>query len=100
YMWFKDGVLIPSATDPCLAIPSVGLSDAGTYCVKVTGLLNAVTNCAVLSVQTNTTAIGPVDTVGCPGQPVRLCTAPCGLGPFSYMWFKNGVLIPAATDPC
>src|SRR5258708_12674312 len=83
-----------------LFISNVGLSDAGTYCVKVTGALNAVTNCAVLTVQSNLTALGPVDTVGCPGQDARLCTEACGLGPISYIWYKEGVLIAGANGPC
>src|SRR5437764_5842499 len=76
------------------------LSDAGTYCVKVTGSLNSVTNCAVVTVQLNLTAIRPADEVGCPGQEARLCTEACGLGPITYMWFKDGVMIAGATGPC
>src|SRR6185295_1776004 len=100
YMWFKNGVLIPGALSSCLSIPNVGLSDAGTYCVKVTGLLNSVTNCAVVTVQTNLTAVGPVDTVGCPGREVRLCKEACGLGPITYMWYKGSVIIAGANTPC
>src|SRR5260221_7882704 len=85
---------------PCLDFPSVSPSDAGRYCVKVTGLLNSVINCAVLTVQSTLTAIGPVDTVGCPGQEARLCTAACGLGPITYMWFKDGVMIAGGNGSC
>src|SRR2546423_9609871 len=60
YMWFKDGVIAPVATGPCLNFPGVCLFDAGNYCVKVTGVLNSVTNCARLTVQTLTPATGPV----------------------------------------
>src|SRR5260221_443741 len=100
YMWFKDGVMIAGANGPCLDFPSASPSDAGRYCVKVTGLLNSVINCAVLTVQSNLTAIGPVDTVGCPGQEARLCTAACGLGPITYMWFKDGVMIAGGNGSC
>src|SRR6185369_781202 len=100
YLWFKNGVLIPGSLSRCLSIPNVMLSDEGTYCVKVTGALNSVTNCAVVTVQTNLTAVGPVDTVGCLGQAARLCTVACGLGPITYMWFKDGVMIAGANGPC
>src|SRR5258708_10339665 len=100
YVWYKEGVLIAGANGPCLDFQSVSLSDAGRYCVKVTGLLNSVINCAVLTVQSNLTATGPVDTVGCPGQDALLCTVACGLGPITYVWYKEGVLIAGANGPC
>src|SRR5260221_10571386 len=92
--------MVPGANGPCLDFPSVSPNDAGRYCVKVTGLLNSVINCAVVTVQINLPAIGPVDTVGCPGQDARLCTAACGLGPITYMWFKDGVMIAGGNGQC
>src|SRR5258707_7651652 len=96
YMWCKDGGMIAGANGPCLDFPSVSPSDAGRYCVKVSGLLNSVINCAVLTVQSNLTAIRPVDTVGSPGQATRWITASSWLRPISYMWFKDGVMIAGA----
>src|SRR5437763_14384821 len=58
-----DGLRCVGVRRALFRSPSVSPSDAGRYCVKVTGLLNSVINCAVLTVQSNLTAIGPVDTV-------------------------------------
>src|SRR5206468_653036 len=53
YQWTKNGTNIPAANGTSYNIPSVTNTDAGTYCVIVTGTCNSVTNCATLTVNTN-----------------------------------------------
>lgn len=38
YAWFKDGVLIPNATQSTLTIESVSPADAGVYKVRISNL--------------------------------------------------------------
>src|SRR5262249_24003482 len=75
-------------------IPSVSSSDAGTYCVVVTGTCSSVTNCATLTVSTNASTSQLVSLAKCPGDTAVFSTTPSGTGPFSISWKKNGVLIP------
>jgi Concanavalin A-like lectin/glucanases superfamily/FG-GAP-like repeat/HYR domain len=36
----------------------------------------------------------------CPGDFATFCTVASGTGPFSYSWFKDGVLIPGQSNRC
>src|SRR5205085_10562647 len=77
---------------------AVASSDAGSYCVVVTGACNGVTNCATLTVNIPTTANGPSDLVSCPGESVVFATSASGTGPVTYQWSKDGVDVPGATS--
>src|SRR5438477_9377006 len=92
--------MIAGENGPCVDVASVSLCDARSYCVKVTRALTSVTHCAPLFLSTLTTATGPFDQTACPGSTLNLCTEPCGLGPFSYMWVQDGVLIPGGLRRC
>src|SRR5439155_18782519 len=98
YQWLKDGVDISGATDPTYTIPSVAATDGGTYCVIVTGTCNSITNCAALTVNEPTSAIGPADLTVCPGSVASFSTIASGTGLFSYQWSKDGVDISGATN--
>jgi Immunoglobulin I-set domain/HYR domain len=50
YQWRKDGVDIAGATSATYRIASVSGTDAGVYCVVVSGACGSVTNCAALAV--------------------------------------------------
>jgi hypothetical protein len=50
YLWLKDSVPIPGASQSCLTITNAGLSNAGLYCVVIQGLCASVTNCATLKI--------------------------------------------------
>src|SRR5262249_24447844 len=60
YRWTKNGTTIGGATSSSFTIPSVSSGDAGTYCVVVNGTCNSVTNCATLTVSTNTSITSPL----------------------------------------
>jgi hypothetical protein len=50
YQWRKDGANIGGATNLSYSIASLRATNAGTYCVVVTGTCSSVTNCATLTV--------------------------------------------------
>jgi hypothetical protein len=58
YQWFKDGVLIASATNATFSLPVVQLGDGGVYSVVVSSPYGAVTNSAQLVVNPVGTDIG------------------------------------------
>src|SRR5439155_13273173 len=74
YQWNKGGTTIAGATNSSLALGNLTQSDAGTYCVLVSGACNSVSNCAVLAVTTPTSAVGPNNQTNCLGSTVTLST--------------------------
>src|SRR5260370_10121460 len=98
YQWTKNGSPINGATSSSYSIAAVQASDAGTYCVQVTGACTSVTNCASLTVLTNTSATALTSLVNCPGTPATFNTVASGTGPFTYQWTKNGSPINGATS--
>src|SRR5206468_1114871 len=69
YQWTKNGSPINGATNNSYSPAAVAAADAGTYCVQVTGFCTSVTNCASLTVLTNTSATALTSLVNCPGTP-------------------------------
>ena len=86
YQWRKANVDISGATDPTYSIASVSATDAGTYCVVVSGACNRLTNCATLTMNTSTTATGPSDLTVCQGANANFTTTANGTAPFNYAW--------------
>ena len=100
FMWFRNGVMINGATTNSLTLSNATTASAGIYRVKVSGLCNSVTNQARLTVQTNTTIVGPDSQTVCEGTEVTLCVVPFGSGPFTFQWLKGTNLIANATNDC
>src|SRR5439155_22266141 len=86
YQWLREGVDISGATASTYSIASVSATDAGTYCVVVTGTCNSITNCATLTVNAPTTATGPADLTVCPGSIANFTTTASGTALFNYQW--------------
>jgi uncharacterized repeat protein (TIGR01451 family) len=97
FVWRKDGVMVPGQTTSSLTIPSVSGTNAGTYCVEVTGNCNSATNCATLTVNTVTSADPLISQTNCPGSTATFSTIAHGTGPFSYQWAKNGTILNGQT---
>jgi hypothetical protein len=98
YKWIKDGKPLPGATTSSWSITNATVLDQGTYVVIVTGNCNAVTNTGTLTVHPPTTAT-PLDSqTQCFGTTATFSTTPDGTGPFSFIWRKNGVVLPGKTD--
>jgi hypothetical protein len=52
YAWFKDGIVIPNATNALVSIPSAGFEDAGKYQVVLSDAVSSQTsNPALIKVQ-------------------------------------------------
>jgi sugar lactone lactonase YvrE len=66
YQWYKNNNPIASATTNTLALDGVQLTDSGTYTVKVSNLMDAVTsNAAILTVANDPPGpAGPSDSTG------------------------------------
>ncbi len=104
YQWRKDGVDIPGATSAVYSIPFAKMTDAGSYSVKITNSLGSVTS---LTRQIGVKAAIPlVFQSGYPSDVVVTLGGSCTLTPnltagspdILYQWYKNGTLIPGATN--
>src|SRR5439155_24530535 len=67
-------------------------------CVLVSGACSSVSNCAVLTVTSATSAVGPDGQTNCLGSTVTLSTVASGPGPLRYQWNKGGTTIAGATN--
>src|SRR5688572_27142157 len=97
YQWTKDNAVLIGQTNNSLVITNVTSINAGQYCVQVTGNCTSVTNCATLTVRTNTSATALANLAKCPGESATFSTVASGTGPFTYQWSKNGTNISSAT---
>jgi len=94
YQWTHNGTDIPGATDTVFSLPSVILSNAGTYACRVMDSINdTVTSMdAVLQVAEHIAIVTQPDSLTVPeGQPATFSVEISGgLGPISYQWKKDG----------
>src|SRR5215207_2433934 len=107
YLWQRNGTPIGgnvSATTPTLNLTNVQLSDAGSYTALVSNTSGGVTSQPVtLNVSVDpvppppSITTQPADTTAPVGGASSLSVAATGDGLF-YQWFKNGALIPGATQ--
>ncbi len=98
YVWKKDGVVLVGESTNTISIASVSAANAGSYTLEVTGVCNAVTNTATLTVNENVSATALSDVVVCENQPAAFTTTASGTGPFAYVWKKDGSVLPGQTD--
>jgi hypothetical protein len=97
YVWLKDGTALAGQTTNSLTISPLNTTNAGTYAVVVTGAANSVTNSATLTVNTPMSATPLTNVTVVAGSGVTFSTIASGSGPFSYLWFKDGVLLASQT---
>src|SRR5215212_5664898 len=107
YQWQRNGQPIQgnaSATTPTLNLTNVQLADAGSYTALVSNTSGGVSSQPVmLNVSVDpvppppSVTTQPADTNAPVGNPTSLSVAAAGNGLF-YQWFKNGALIPGATQ--
>jgi gliding motility-associated-like protein len=102
YQWYKNDVVINTATASSFNIPSISTSDAATYKVVISNSCgyNVTSNAAVLVVKsaptiqttasTNTLCVGASHTL-------TVSALANGGGTLTYQWKKAGVNIPNAT---
>ncbi len=65
-LWRKDGDVIAGATGDFLTLTNISVTNAGTYCMEVTGLCNSFTNCATLT-------LVPLAGLACPTNLLLQC---------------------------
>ena len=99
YQWRVGGVNIPGATGPTYTIPAAAASDAGSYDVIVSNMVNSVTSsAALLGLNTPLTITShPVAATVNPSASVSFSVAVTGSSPITYQWRKGGVAIAGAT---
>lgn len=107
YQWQRNGQPISgnaSAATPTLNLTNVQLSDAGSYTAVVSNPGGSVNSSPVtLNVSVDpvppppSITAQPADTNAPVGGPTSLSVAATGNGLF-YQWFRNGALIPGATQ--
>lgn len=103
YQWFKGVASIPGATLAAYTINSVAAADAGTYSVTVTNGANSVTsNTATLTVVAGSggapaIVASPISITRMIGGGGTFKATFSGSEPMTYAWYKDNVLLPAAT---
>jgi len=97
YTWYKDAALLAGQTTNSIMVGPVTTTDAGLYAVQITGTCSTITNSATLAVNLPTTATPLTNVIKNAGDSATFATAPAGTGPFSYVWLKDGVIVPGQT---
>ena len=102
YQWRVNGSAIAGATAAAFTIPSVALTDGGTYSVVITNGFGTATSAgAALTVSATTTPpifqYQPTSTTVNVGGTASFSVGLVGTPPLKYQWMKNGVPIASAT---
>ncbi|MEO5960809.1 MAG: immunoglobulin domain-containing protein, partial [Opitutaceae bacterium] len=105
YQWRKNSVAIPGATGASLTLNNVTAASAGSYTVFVSNSAGSVTSVpATLTVNPPVTILPPVITTQPGSQTVNVnanatfSVVATGDGPLTYLWEKDGAVIPGATS--
>ena len=97
YVWRHNGQVIDGESDNCCVIPSITAADEGVYTVTVSGKCSAVTLSATL-VLADVVVEELRGLYLCEGQEARVCPEVSGMGPYSFEWTRNGVVV--GNDSC
>ena len=96
--WRKNGQAIAGATTATLTIPGATNAEVGSYdCVATNVCGSATTSAVTLALNGfSRPAITsqPASTTVCSGSEATFSVATSGTPPFTYMWRRNGVVIP------
>jgi len=102
YQWMLDGEEIVGATSSSLTVNNVTLADMGSYTVRVSNSVGAVTSTAASLVVTGVApqlVSSPVSiTVGA-GSSATFTVAALGSPTLTYQWRKDGTNLTGATFP-
>ncbi len=103
FQWLVNGATIAGATAQTLTLPSVQVTDAGTYSVVVSNSAGSVTSLgAVLTVSATPFApifqYQPSPVSISAGGTATLLVGVVGSPPVTFQWSKGGVAIPGATS--
>ena len=98
YQWFKSTNLLAGATNSALLLNNVGASDAAPYRVRLTGATNSVTNSATLSVNLPVSTPLLANAIRLVSSIVAFNATATGTAPITYLWLKNGEVIPGQNN--
>ncbi len=100
FQWFRDAFPLPGATNSILEIPELNFEDQGAYRVTVANEAGSTTSSPALVV-----VLAPPSILTQPhslnlnqGATANFFVLADGSDPLSYQWFRNGLIIPGATD--
>ncbi|HEY5911053.1 MAG TPA: immunoglobulin domain-containing protein [Verrucomicrobiae bacterium] len=99
FQWKFNGVEIPGATDPVLALNSAAPADQGYYSIQVSNAFGAVeSDAALLMVAPLWIRIQPHSQAGFWGNPVTFAVEVTSGLPLTYQWQFNGLDLPGETN--
>lgn len=101
YRWFRNGALIPAASEATLVLPEVGPGHDGEYQVSVANPAGCVLSAvARLTVPIPPTILGqPQNQIVDPGKPASFSVNAVSVNlPLTFQWMFNGVEISGATS--
>ncbi|MDB6058989.1 MAG: hypothetical protein JWO95_2833 [Verrucomicrobiales bacterium] len=93
FQWFHEGSLISGATDRCLRLASVEMTNAGAYTLVVSNLVGTTTSDAInLTVSASPYFLTPIPTQrnAVVGTPLCLPVTVGGAQPLNSLWQLNG----------
>jgi hypothetical protein len=98
--WSLNGAKLAGATNLTLTVTNVQASQAGTYSVSLSNLINVVNTSAALYLNSLTLTIStqPQSQTISDGAGVSFTVGAVGSGTLSYQWRFNGTDIPGATN--
>jgi hypothetical protein len=103
YQWYRNGTSLSSERSATLRINSAKLTDAGNYHVTARYFGDTLTSgtAAVVVLEPEVPpyiTAQPASIERAAGDLIRLTVTAGGLSPLTYQWFKDGALIPGATN--
>ena len=98
FAWRKGATLMAGQTNRTLTLTNLKAADGATYFVEITDDCGSTTNSAVLTVLARTGATPLVSQNRCAGASVSFTTIPTGTAPFSFIWRKDGVVLPGLNN--
>ena len=101
YQWLKDGVAVVGAISPTLVLTNITTAQNGNYTVLVSNPVGSVTsNAASVEVlQAPAILSQPPSQTVLAGRTIILDVQVAGSVPYTFAWYKDGVLLPSETLP-
>ena len=98
HQWLFNGVDLPGATSSSLVITNVGTNHLGNYWVEAWNAYSAVTSSPAALLMSPSFQTPFAGLVAIRGRDATLSVSAWGSGNLSYQWYKDGVLVPGATN--
>lgn len=97
--WFKDGTLMPGATNATLSFAQLDVTNSGAYTLVVTNVFGSITSApAMLAVVPVVILAAPENAIRFIGQSAVFKVSAAGMGSLTYQWLKAGAPLPGQTN--